>query len=342
MKQYKYRKDITIDGIRYTVRANTQEELGRKIERRIQSAKEKKAKESTRTVEDWALSCIELYKTGQSEITRKKYVARIRHCILEEIGAMQVRAVSPERCQMVMNQQAGNSATQVNEVYQAMRFIFSRARIAGLISEDPTVALVKPKKGKSHPRRALTDEERQTFLQVAFADPRFRGFLLSYYCGCRPAEAMECRGSDLIDRGEAHLLHIRGTKTDLSDRFVPVPDKLWDAIKKTPRRAFIASTSTGHAVDRDARRRIWNRLIREMNIAAGAKLYRNAIVEPVIADDLTPYCLRHDYCTRLAKAGVDIRTAQKLMGHSTIQLTATVYTHVDEDQILEAGRLINE
>ena len=69
---------------------------------------------------------------------------------------------------------------------------------------------------------------------------------------------------------------------------------------------------------------------------------RRAIVDPVIADDLTPYCLRHDYCTRLAKAGVDIRTAQKLMGHSTIQLTANVYTHVDEDQILEAGRLINE
>lgn len=340
--QYKYRKDITIDGSRYTIRANTKEELGRKIERKIQATKEKKVKESTVSVSAWTETCVELYKTGQSEITRKKFMERIRHCILEEIGSMQVRSVSPARCQMVMNRQTGKSRTQIDEVYQALKFIFSHAAAAGLIESDPTVMLVKPKKGKSSQRRAMTEDERKVFLQVAFQDPRFRGFLLSYYCGCRPSEAAECRGGDLIERDGMHLLHIRGTKTDLADRFVPVPDKLWAEIKKTPRRAYIASTSTGHEIDPDQRRRIWSRLIREMNIAAGAKMYRNAIVEPVIADDLTPYCLRHDYCTRLAKAGVDIRTAQKLMGHSTITLTANVYTHVDHDQLRAASVLMNE
>ena len=42
----------------------------------------------------------------------------------------------------------------------------------------------------------------------------------------------------------------------------------------------------------------------------------------VHVDDFVPYDLRHTYCTDLARAGVDIRTAQKLMGHANISVTA--------------------
>ena len=44
--------------------------------------------------------------------------------------------------------------------------------------------------------------------------------------------------------------------------------------------------------------------------------------------DLVPYCLRHTYATMLAEAGVDLKTAQYLLGHSTITMTAKYYTHV--------------
>ena len=66
----------------------------------------------------------------------------------------------------------------------------------------------------------------------------------------------------------------------------------------------------------------------------GYKCYRNQLQPPLpLAEDFVPYCLRHTFCTNLAKAGVDIRTAQKLMGHSNIQMTANIYTHVDDSQI---------
>ena len=64
-------------------------------------------------------------------------------------------------------------------------------------------------------------------------------------------------------------------------------------------------------------------------------------MEPyTFAADLTPYCLRHEYCTNLARLGVDIRTAQRLMGHSTITLTADIYTHVEADAIRAAADIL--
>ena len=71
-------------------------------------------------------------------------------------------------------------------------------------------------------------------------------------------------------------------------------------------------------------------------------MYRNQLIAPYpLADDFVPYNLRHTYCTDLQKKGIDIRTAQYLMGHSDISLTANIYTHADNSTILEAARLIN-
>ena len=71
-------------------------------------------------------------------------------------------------------------------------------------------------------------------------------------------------------------------------------------------------------------------------------MYRNQLIPPYpLADDFVPYDLRHTYCTDLQKKGIDIRTAQYLMGHSDISLTANIYTHADNSTILETAKLIN-
>ena len=43
------------------------------------------------------------------------------------------------------------------------------------------------------------------------------------------------------------------------------------------------------------------------------------------------HVLRHIYCSNLYHAGIDLKTAQYLMGHSTIQMTANVYTHMEKE-----------
>ena len=51
---------------------------------------------------------------------------------------------------------------------------------------------------------------------------------------------------------------------------------------------------------------------------------------------------RHTYATTLYRAGVDLRTAQKLMGHSSIQVTADIYTHLEQEDSLHVADKLNE
>lgn len=51
---------------------------------------------------------------------------------------------------------------------------------------------------------------------------------------------------------------------------------------------------------------------------------------PDIMERFSAHQLRHTYCTMLYIAGVDILTASKLMGHSSVDVTLKIYTHLDE------------
>ena len=57
---------------------------------------------------------------------------------------------------------------------------------------------------------------------------------------------------------------------------------------------------------------------------------------------LHPHMLRHTYATTLYRARVDLRTAQKLMGHSSIQVTADIYTHLEQEDSLHVADKLNE
>ena len=61
-----------------------------------------------------------------------------------------------------------------------------------------------------------------------------------------------------------------------------------------------------------------------------------------MADDLTPYCLRHTYATDLQSADVPINVAKDFLGHKSIAMTSHIYTHLSVDAFAEASlKVIN-
>lgn len=338
----KYAKDFTFDGKRYKVRGNSNEEVIIKMANKIRDLEEGKIVISnSMTVKDWATRAVEAYKTAQAEITREKYLQAMKHCIFEPIGSMQLKKIKPLHCQQVINMQAGKSNRQINGVYQMLNFIFRTAVENKLILENPAENVIKPA-GYTNGRRAITEQERNHLIKVAEADDGFVLFLLMLYCGCRPSEAKEAMGKDILILEGQPVLHIRGTKTKNADRKVPIPDVLYQRIKNTPKFSYIAPNQAGKKHNTSSYKRTVKRLYREMNISMGCRLYRNELIPPYpLAEDFVPYDLRHTYCTDLQKQGIDIRTAQYLMGHSDISLTANIYTHVDNSTILKAAEIIN-
>lgn len=335
-------RSFTFDGKRYYVTAENEKLAERKIANKLRDLEEGRVILSgNMTVKDWGLEAVEVYKTSQSDITREKYMQAMRHCIFEPIGAMQLKNVKPLHCQQVLNMQAGKSNRQIDGVYQMLNFIFRKAVENKLLFENPAEHIVKPS-GYTNGRRVITEQERKHLLKVAEHDDGFVLFLLMLYCGCRPSEAKEAMGKDISLLEGQPVLHIRGTKSRSADRTVPIPDVLYRRIKDTPKLSYIAPNQAGEKHKEGSYKRAVKRLYREMNISMGCKVYRNQLIPPYpLAEDFVPYCLRHTYCTDLQKKGIDIRTAQYLMGHSDVSITANIYTHADNSTILEAAKLIN-
>lgn len=46
---------------------------------------------------------------------------------------------------------------------------------------------------------------------------------------------------------------------------------------------------------------------------------------------ISPHVCRHTYCSNMARAGMNPKTLQYLMGHSDISVTMNTYTHLGLD-----------
>lgn len=342
MKTYEYSATFTFDGKRYRVRADSQQELYEKMARKKLDLEQGRVilNRST-TVRDWTKQALSTYKASVGEYYLAQMKMRIDKHILTEIGDLPLKSVRPIHCQAIMNNQIGMSKSHITKVYQELHFIFETAVKNKLIFENPADDLTIPK-GTKGTRQSITDIERSSLLNVAEKDPGYKLFLLMLFCGCRPGEAITAQGMDIQSIDGVHLLHIRGTKTVKADRMVPIPDYLYERIKDTKPFDYIAPNQAGRRHNASSYKRIVNRLKRDMNIQMGCRLYRNQLIPPFpLRDSFVPYDLRHTYCTDLARKGVDVRVAQKLMGHANISITADIYTNLtDTDIITGAAKLI--
>jgi len=334
-------KSFTFEGKRHFVTGKDKAEAAVKAAMMERDFKEKKAIVSgNMSVREWADKAVETYKTNQADITKEKYVHRMNHCILEQIGDMPLKQVKPLHCQDVLNMQQGKSKYQISQVYQMLNFIFRKAVENNLILENPAAYLTKPS-GTKTTRRSITENERVHILKICDTDKRFYLFLLMLFCGCRPSEASEAKGLDIQKMENENVLHIRGIKTESADRYVPIPDYLYDRIKSTPKFSYITMPESKNKYAKKNYYRLCHRFYRELNLSMGCKTYRNELIPPYpLADDFVPYCLRHTYCTDLQKKGIDIRTAQYLMGHADIKMTANIYTHADNSTVIDAARIL--
>lgn len=266
------------------------------------------------TLNEWADTCLEVYKPNHKKGTKYYYTYRnrMKNCILTYLGDREIDEIKPLDCQRCINHQVGNSSYQISQTKQMMNFLFEHAIDNGLVERNPARNISKPNGTKSN-RRSITNEERERFLE-AIEDTKYLPFAFMYYCGLRPSEARDIKVTDIVDINGCETLKVRGTKSSNAKRLIPIPSQLSRLIAKSLKSSNKASQGYVCKLCATTMGRRWEEL-----------------KEAIDSDDLVPYCLRHTYCTDLQRKGIDLRVAQKLMGHSTVDLTSTIYSHLDED-----------
>lgn len=305
------------------------------------------------TVEDWAKEWLKSYKKGAvSEAWYKQMEGIVNKHIVPSIGDKPMNKVTAADIRRLINSKSHFSESHQRKIAQVILQIFDSAVENDVIDKLPIKRIKTVTRKSQSSTRAITEEERRLTLKVADEHPDVGlFFLIMLYCGCRPGEVSRLVMSDYDS--ENQILHVSrarkadgsvgSPKTQSGIRDIPVPTYLAERLDKLNKKpnALICTSSTGQPITKTTQRRMWHKFKRWMDIANGAKVFRNAIVETTISEDLHPYCYRHTYCTDLQDAGVPITVAQRLMGHSDIRMTAQIYTHATDKSFEDAREKIN-
>jgi integrase len=294
------------------------------------------------TVEQWSDNWLRLYKDPGVGVKEQQNARSIlnKH-ILPQIGHFTLSDVKPFHLQGILNLQSGTSKSNTMKIGGLLNQMFGKAKQGGLLLDNPAEFLEMPFT-TSVTRRSLTDDERDAVLDVCKTHRAGLWVLLMLMCGLRRGETVPLTWGDI--NFKTGMLTIskavefvnnkpisKAPKTKSGNRTIPIPLPLFtmliDNRGRDNEHIFTPAMSSGMLTETNCVR-LWNSFFRALDICMGAKLYRNQITQSSIPDKITPHNLRHTYATDLFVMGVDLKTAQYLLGHADIKTTANIYTHM--------------
>lgn len=359
-KKYNYiRKTCTItqsDGTkkRLEVRAATEKEAIRKLAK-LQAEYDLgiRSFNSNTSFYIWAQQWLEIYKKPVVAAAQLKDIeARINKYFIPLLGSISISEIKTGHIQECLNELEGKSNSFQKKCYNDINSIFKKAIANDMVLKNPAENAVLPRGKEQQERRALTAAEIEIYRRVSAKHPYGVMFDLSLDCGLRPQEVRALTWSNVdLKNGlititgavKSRTNTIAETKSKAGIRQVPIPNNLLARLKemRQPSLGLVFADYQGKPISIDRYERAWHSFYRLMDIEAGAQTYRNQVIIHAIAQDITPYYLRHTYATSLAEKGVPMKTAQVLLGHSSITVTAKVYTHFTPAMLEEARQKIN-
>lgn len=218
----------------------------------------------------------------------------------------------------------GYSASSMCRFISSIKGICKYMLIEKIVKEDPSENLQTPKKWERLPK-ALSFDDVIKLLDARSGDPmqlRNSAMLeLLYSSGLRVTELVSLKLSSI--NFEAGFIRVTGKGS--KERVIPINNRAKIKVKKYIKELrpqilknrhtdYLFVTKRGTSM---TRQRFWQTL---------KKNSREAGIQ------LSPHTLRHCFATHLLEGGADLRSVQKMLGHSDIS-TTQIYTKVSTDRM---------
>ena len=218
----------------------------------------------------------------------------------------------------------GYSIPSICRYLSSIKAVYKYLLIENILDSDPSENIHMPKKWERLPK-ALSVSEVMDLLQASFSEKtilRDSAMLeLLYSSGLRVSELVKIKLGDIhFDAGFVRIMG-KGAK----ERVVPVNTRALERVKiymekerpetlKKRQSPYLFVTRMGKPM---SRQRFWQTL---KAIGKQANL------------EISPHTIRHCFATHLLEGGADLRSVQKMLGHSDIS-TTQIYTKVTTDRI---------
>jgi integrase len=203
-------------------------------------------------------------------------------------------------------------------------------------------------------RDALTRDQMRKFLKFVHDDncycKYYEAFYILFHTGMRISEFCGLTISDLdmenriIDinhqllRSTGMKYYVESTKTNAGTRKIPMTEEVFRCFqailedREAPKYEKMIDGYTGFLyLDKDGMPEVamhWENRFKHA-VTRYNDIYR------VQMPTITPHVCRHTYCSNQAKAGMNPKTLQYLMGHSDIGVTLNTYTHLGLEDAAE-------
>jgi integrase/recombinase XerC len=260
--------------------------------------------------------------------------------LADSIGGIDIAGVDLDHLRnwLWRSVQRGSARSTIARRTATVRGFFAWARDAGLVSRDPSLRLVAPKRGRTLPRIASPEALAECFDELAARAAkgdvralRDHAVLeLLYGAGIRVSELCGLN-LDSVDRERATVRVVgKGSKERVVPFGAPAARAL-DAylVRSRPALAERRESPTtalflGAKGGRLGTRTVYDLVARTIgNVVGGA---------------VGPHTLRHSAATHLLDGGADLRTVQEYLGHASLG-TTQIYTHVSSERLAATYRL---
>jgi integrase/recombinase XerD len=219
----------------------------------------------------------------------------------------------------------GRSPAFVENVRKALASLFRFLHEEGLAPSNPISGLKAIRVPYSE-RKLPTPEDIQKVLGVSFtkrknADKMRTMVVLLMTTGLRLSEALSLRKDNIDFKSREMTVVGKGSKQRVVPLLSVTADTLSTYIKKYPSDSlfvFPGDTRTGHAEIHNA-----EKTLRHACMRAGVRPF-------------TPHQLRHYFATEMLRGGAKLEVVGRILGHSSIGITADIYRHVLTDEMHEA------
>lgn len=302
----------TVNGKVHAVYGKTQDECLRKLKEALALVEKGATKvQKTINVGDWIQKWMELYKRPNVKKTTFDKM-QLDLTATQSIWKIPLKKLTALDLQTVLN--SVKQGRKREKIYVMLKDAFTRAYKNRLVDNLLFEAVDKPKFDKKK-SRSLTKDEEILFVEECRKTNQGDLFLLCLYQGLRLGEAVALTYDDVdfernvitINKSVDENNTLTKTKTVTSNRIIPLFQRTRDLLNINGKGKVFS----------------YNR-----------KVYQNRmllICKKLGLQGISIHSLRHTFATRCSEAGVAPKVVQKWLGHSTVNMTLSVYTHVNND-----------